>query len=1218
MAENISRPENITDGQWKQATELYNTAKTRGDRYPELTVAQAALETGWFKSPAGRYNYFGQKASSGQVGSSKSTTEVSGGETYSTQAKFRDYSNLGEAVDDRLQKWGKKYQGANTVDEAIGSIWRYNPNTKTGEGYATDTQYGPKLKTILGSMGVSTSDTGNTTIARTDQGIDYQNLTPEQQAYFDAYVSQYNNIKGAEKSKEDAEADKAKASIAQKQQEQAFMEEMEQRTKQAPQREEQQQAPQFDGSAYRLEQQQMPTIQYAQLPETAFQDGGKKELNLAVRDNIPTFTNKKIIPNQKPIKDNYQDDIMDFIGVNKFRDAVDNTAIKRGVEGEHNGGLDALRHASSSAKVASILPMGPGFIAANVMGALHEVSPDSVWKETKSDLYNNFIGSAVGSIPFINDKQRQELLLEAQKRGVLSDLSKQKVAVEIEGRRYNPNKKQRAKIGYFAEGGMQTTDEYGDYDSEQQIDPPKKNNLVKEVTIQNPDGTTRKLKTDSKEYSELYKSGNLQTGEASKNDNRETWFGGGLDQINIVNNFKKKPISNTPQTAGSGKFPSLESQGIFKKDVNQNVQDKLRGEINQSLAVRETIPTLNNTKVESQIIKLTPKAKDTLGGKSPEQVLAEIQEKEKSKTKDKQDFKFDINNITEDDYNNLPQEQKDVINTQLKKNNLITPLSPGSTKEQIKDTQKLLVEKGYDLGTYGADKNGIDGIYGRKTTKALSDYNKKVDSEQAYSLIKKYNQENFLSKAPDNPNFFYINSDEGIKDVQTNYQKMGYLNPEIKNFDLNFDEKNLKTSPRTFSNSFIKPYSKDVCEYGKECATFVTNDVLTSMKSTFGGGAEQKFNESNVRGDAWTMDKNITDAGGKTMYSVFGEKKPNLQRNTGAIKGYIQERLANRPKVDISKLKEGDVVSMYYDKSPNFVKAYEESSRTFTTHIGILKKDKNNNLYVEHNVHGKIFRNPISDALKGTSAGNSKIQISAITRPTYNLDTSNSTVDTNSTSSNQAVNYDKVKNPNSPFIKGNLPVFQEAITRNKKVILKDVPINEREFNNLEKAATSIAWKESYGNQNVDSPGLSSVQGVKKLLGAVGDNLGVKELSRGFTQLKDEKNLNSNLRNRIIQNDKDLSDPKKSAIASFYSLASKYLYLRDLSKKNSIKMSDSDLTKLSMLSWNEDIKVVGDSVIKYRNYDDVMNAYRTDKKTNTVVGHPYDKAITFFENNFKIE
>jgi hypothetical protein len=1181
----------------------------------------------------------------------------------------------------------------------------------------------------------------------TGTAVGYEGLTPEQQAYFDAYVSQYNNIKEAEKSKEDSEAEKAKAAITQKQQEQAFLEEYKKRTEQAPQRKQEEQAPQFDGSAYRLEQQQMPTIQYAQLPVTEYKSGGyavttnqdikitphyqmggkKREsseyIDITKKYGIPQFTEEyinkamelnKLYPGSKFVctangcadiasqaasgmghnfgKSNaweygnksdilftnpsYKEDLKDhsgplhnptsydvpkeflgmnnvLIGLNRNNNLIDskgkklsnspnsqqiaaaknrkeandsydyaNQDLYKGSRGyEHIGymvGDNTLLHGTAANKDHPAF-----FVLDDITDGINLAGYgkyEPVEAISEPTIYQNF----TGKLKSLRSKAERALFKNPTSSKTTRPISKYKMGGyisqyentgEIEGRKYNSNKKKRANIGYFAEGGIQYTDEYGNYTKEEETKPPKEKDIVRIVTIQDKDGSTRKVRTDSEEYINLYKSGNIQTGTISENENRNDWFGGGLEQVNIINNSKKKGVVNPDGTPNSGKFPSLESQGVLKKIDIENI---LRTEANEATTVKETIPEFNKSKTEAQINNIKAKQKDRLELKTPEQLLAEIKAKESDKTKNKQEFKVDINNITEDDYNNLPQEQKNIINDQLKKNNLITAIYPGSTKEQIKSTQKLLVEKGYDLGKYGVDKNGIDGIYGPKTTKALEDYNKKVDSEQAYSLIRKYNQENFLKKAPDNPNFFYINSDDGIKDVQTNYQKMGYLNPEIKNFDLNFDEKNLKTSPKIFSNSFIKSYSKDTCEYGKECATFVTSDVLNSMKSVFGGSAEQKFKESNVRGDAWTMDKNIIDAGGKTMYSVFGENKPKLQENTGSIKRYIQEKLANRPKVDISKLKEGDIVSMYYDKSPNFIKAYKESSKTFTTHIGILKKDKNNNLYVEHNVHGKIFRNPISEALKGTNAGNSKIQISAITRPKYNLEDLNSIVDTKSTSSNQAVNYDKVKNPNSPFIKGNLPVFQEAITRNKKVILKDVPINEREFNNLEKAATSIAWKESYGNQNVDDTGLTTVKGAKKLLGTIGENLGLKELSRGFTQLKDEKNLNSNLRNRILQNDKDLSDPKKSAIASFYSLASKYLYLRDLSKKNSIKMSDSDLTKLSMLSWNEDIKVVGDSIVKYKNYDDVMNAYRTDKKTNTITGHPYDKAISFFENNFKIE
>ena len=58
----IKKPDNVSEEQWNKAVSLYTVAKQRGDRYPELTVSQAILETGWFKSPSGNFNFFGQKA----------------------------------------------------------------------------------------------------------------------------------------------------------------------------------------------------------------------------------------------------------------------------------------------------------------------------------------------------------------------------------------------------------------------------------------------------------------------------------------------------------------------------------------------------------------------------------------------------------------------------------------------------------------------------------------------------------------------------------------------------------------------------------------------------------------------------------------------------------------------------------------------------------------------------------------------------------------------------------------------------------------------------------------------------------------------------------------------------------------------------------------------------------------------------------------------------
>ena len=106
--EGLNRPSGVSIKQWNKAKEIYESAKRQGDRFPELTVAQAALETGWFRSPSGKNNYFGQKASKKEDGSNILTREVSENKEYKTYQKFKNYNSLDEAVADRISKWSSK------------------------------------------------------------------------------------------------------------------------------------------------------------------------------------------------------------------------------------------------------------------------------------------------------------------------------------------------------------------------------------------------------------------------------------------------------------------------------------------------------------------------------------------------------------------------------------------------------------------------------------------------------------------------------------------------------------------------------------------------------------------------------------------------------------------------------------------------------------------------------------------------------------------------------------------------------------------------------------------------------------------------------------------------------------------------------------------------------------------------------------------------------
>lgn len=68
----------------------------------------------------------------------------------------------------------------------------------------------------------------------------------------------------------------------------------------------------------------------------------------------------------------------------------------------------------------------------------------------------------------------------------------------------------------------------------------------------------------------------------------------------------------------------------------------------------------------------------------------------------------------------------------------------GMSKQQIKEVQRFLKSKGYYLGTFGPNKDGIDGDYGDKTKKALKDWkyknnmaNDSVLDKKVYDTIKK-------------------------------------------------------------------------------------------------------------------------------------------------------------------------------------------------------------------------------------------------------------------------------------------------------------------------------------------------------------------------------------------------------------------------------------------------------------------------------------------------
>lgn len=154
-----------------------------------------------------------------------------------------------------------------------------------------------------------------------------------------------------------------------------------------------------------------------------------------------------------------------------------------------------------------------------------------------------------------------------------------------------------------------------------------------------------------------------------------------------------------------------------------------------------------------------------------------------------------------------------------------------------------------------------------------------------------------------------------------------------------------------------RDYSKDIANT-EECAEY-SNDIL-----------RKNFNK-NIWGDAWTRNNDAGYKGKgqnktKKVFSGYdGLEKPSIYSKENYW-NYIKDAADNvkKNKKDVLKnVQNGDMVGMYFKRSPNTKIAFENGNgREVQTHTGHIMIE-NGVPFVYHNIHGDIVKNKLKKVI---------------------------------------------------------------------------------------------------------------------------------------------------------------------------------------------------------------------------------------------------------------
>jgi len=493
-----------------------------------------------------------------------------------------------------------------------------------------------------------------------------------------------------------------------------------------------------------------------------------------------------------------------------------------------------------------------------------------------------------------------------------------------------------------------------------------------------------------------------------------------------------------------------------------------------------------------------------------------------------------------------------------------------SEKDEIYDLQVMLKSKGYNISPNRtmdeatihavADfnyKHEVDGIVGKRTRAAFEKY-KELTLQPS----------NFNTK---DERSSIIGSDPYITDVGN---KVG------ASHTFNY----ISSNPFVVTNE-----TKTVIP---NCTKYVNTKVREMM-------SQEQADAIGIYGDAWTIRRNLLASGGKEVFNV-GYSIPT-KFDLKAIKNNIATAI-KKSTLPVNSLVPGQYVELYNPGSDKFKIAYSEGAKggTITTHVGIITADDKNNLYVEHNVHGKIYKERIEKFASHTAANG--VEITRVIQPAYNKSVGIPVrgIGRYYDASNLGVEFQK-KSSGGGAGSANSYLFQKAIVVNKPIIQKNFGLNDTDFAIVNKIAYAVAAAQSqFGNaarykDKVDPKALVYSKSMSKgefregfshsKLGRAVvdflDDIDLRDESKGYGQVKEEDLFGKEYIERTGINKLDENSPEYGALTTASAIAAKYKVLSTIINEVGVSVDRPQFESLLIMAHNQGFDNIKQDLINYK-------------------------------------